>query len=65
MTKEKWFDIVTEEAAVYSTAWYKIATHGHGPETWDQQKVLFLNYIKAIDKATEVYNMENKGRENG
>lgn len=61
MTKEKWFKVLYEETKKSNaeedllTAVIKI-----GPEAWRFYANNLRKYIDAMDKATEVYNMENK-----
>ena len=54
MTEEKWIKILKEESM-------KTAYYGVTPENWnDEYRKIVLNFVKTMDEATEVYNMENK-----
>jgi hypothetical protein len=55
MTKEKWREIVKEEQRKAETKAMGTAT----PEKWPVARESMLDYIAEIDKATEVYNLEN------
>lgn len=54
MNKEKWIEIFYEEAQKHSAAHHIVS-----PKAWASMKQSLLVYIKEIDKATEVYFMEN------
>ena len=58
MTEEKWHIILEEERKVLRTI------VNARPVNWSIVKTMYLDFIKAIDEATEVYNMENKGDKN-
>lgn len=57
MNKDKWREIykieLTETNEILGS---KLPT----PETWEFYKEVIINLIEEMDKATEVYNMENK-----
>lgn len=53
MTKDKWNEIVVQEI-------YKLNIEPCGPEEWKDFKKELLLFINEVDKATEVYEMENK-----
>jgi hypothetical protein len=36
-----------------------------GPQHWPFIREKLTNFVKEIDEVTEVYNLENKGEENG
>ena len=56
MTKEKWAEIVSEEVQkCYGTI---------KMENWQEYRFKFLDFVKNVDEATEVYNMENTKKEN-
>lgn len=61
MNKNKWKEIYTEE---FDEANDKIADILQGddiePETWTEVREVILEQVKAVDEATEVYNMENE-----
>ena len=60
MTKEKWYDVfeeVRENTESYLFNNFEDVT----PENWLQVKTAYLNMFNELDKATEVYFMENKG----
>lgn len=61
MTKEKWVSVVTE-VATRTTKLNREAMKGPllSVESWPEVKRNFLTYIKEIDEATEVFEMENK-----
>jgi len=57
MTKEKWVEIVKEEAnkMCIETVGY---LDGNAPQKWIEAREVVLSFVKAVDEATEVYNME-------
>ena len=57
MTKEKWIQINQKEFTKYSRFQYFGLIE---PDRWEANRKDMIAYIKAIDEATEVYNMENK-----
>ena len=53
MTKEKWEDIVNDE-------YYKVLEiELCNPEDWKNWRTSLMNFVKTVDEATEVYNLEN------
>jgi hypothetical protein len=61
MTKIKWQQIFSEEMnKIYSIC----QSHGvlNGPEDWAKYGKAYGNWIKAMDEATEIYNLENQER---
>lgn len=57
MTKEKWLDVL-EEFNDESVKKHDKAGE-LSPDTWAEHRSIALDLIKSVDKATEVYNMEN------
>lgn len=58
MTKEKWQESFDKE-------WFKANIEAgklmeHNPENWEIYKDILLKFVKDVDQATEVYNMENR-----
>jgi len=56
MTKEKWEQINREESKRVKM----MDSMKPNPENWKFRKSVLEDYIKAMDEATEVYEMENK-----
>ena len=57
MNKEKWKKITQEEVQKHIN---RTVFMEFEPENWEEYKKANLEYIKEVDKATEVYFMENK-----
>ena len=57
MTKEKWNEIVNFESNALSVTTTFL---GWAPLTWPERKKAYMKFVKAVDEATEVYNLENK-----
>ena len=53
MDKKKWNEIVDEELKPMN------GTPVDNPENWHENRKVILNFVKAIDEATEVYFLEN------
>jgi len=58
MTKNKWLDVVELENVETQNKYPSDLS----PETWHVAKKAILDFVQAVDEATEVYNMENKGK---
>lgn len=56
MNKEKYKQIVTEEANKVSL---KKFSHSVDPVDWSEYRTDLMTFIKEVDAATEVYNLEN------
>lgn len=54
MRSVKWHEIYDKERQIFK----KILNPQ--PVNWVEVRILYLNFIKAIDESTEVYNMENR-----
>lgn len=54
MTDQKWNEIETEEFHKAFTTYLSVTVNN-----WSDFKDSMIHYISEIDKATEVYNMEN------
>lgn len=57
MNMEKWNEVVCEERKKHAERLFKV--EGCSPENWKLYKNSLLQYIKGLDEATEVFNMEN------
>lgn len=57
MNMEKWKKIFHEESKKHIER--KVKIEGYSPENWELHKDSLLQYIKGLDEATEVFNMEN------
>jgi hypothetical protein len=58
MTLKKWDDINFEACNKYEQEVFQMKHVT--PENWDTAKAIVLAYVKTMDEATEVYNLENK-----
>lgn len=56
MNKNKWHEIFLEEINTYQNDSISISV---GPENWHEEKRKLLKFVKNVDQATEVYNLEN------
>lgn len=56
MNKDKWNEIFMNEVNYYQT--YSINA-SVTPENWAEEKQKLLKFVENVDKATEVYNLEN------
>ena len=69
MNKDKWKKIYNEELQIASDKSNEIVPIfiAVEPENWPELREVLIEHIEAVDKATEVYNMENdiKGESNG
>jgi hypothetical protein len=62
MTLDKWFQIIKEE----KTKSYEKTLGCNEPQSWHLCRSAMLEYIAEIDKAAEVYMLENsKEKQNG
>jgi hypothetical protein len=59
MNKEKWMEIYEE---IINKTQLENGKTGLCPENWPKDKKLLNIFINEVDEATEVYNMENKGK---
>jgi hypothetical protein len=57
MTLKKWLDIYEEECFKKEKDLFRNAPTVN-PQSWSECKKAYLEFIKSIDEATEVYNME-------
>lgn len=58
MTKEKWLDIAGEERRKLDDSLCDVNVND--PKNYDALRNGFMSYFKAMDEATEIYNIENK-----
>lgn len=67
MTKEKWIKLYENCLIAHSFNWTE-AVQSTGilpsPENWNCHREILLTFIKNADELTEIYNIENKGKEN-
>jgi len=61
MTKEQWFDVLEQETSDFQD---RIDVVDPSPEKWPVYRFELTQFLKKMDEATEVYNMENKGKTN-
>jgi hypothetical protein len=61
MTKETWKQIFSKEM---NKLYGLCRSNGplNGPEDWEKYIKSYKNWLKAMDEATEIYNMENQER---
>ncbi len=59
MTKEKWTQSYDNEMCRLS---WKVKWSNPDPTTWAHNRKNFMEFIETMDEATEVHNMENKGK---
>lgn len=55
MTKDKWAEILEEEVMKYENDQMKLSD----PSNWAEEKRKLVNLIQTMDRATEIYNLEN------
>jgi hypothetical protein len=56
MNKDKWNKIFLDEVNAYQ---HHSITASVTPENWAEEKQKLLKFVENVDKATEVYNLEN------